>query len=236
MWCGAGSYRSCRSDRDLGPIRIGPRGHHREGAATPRVPHRGTRRCLRRQRRHGIVLRPAAEERPRPAALERSTRPASRDHHLDRTDSSRSHRRSRSSRCSTTTTSRCSSRAKRESAAPVSRGARRHPDHRDNCPSTADKATGDQMALCVSRALSERLQIEWRACSVRHVWEPRRNPQPPTHRITPAVSPTPSQQPRRQRPRRRARGEEPRSPRTRPGATGKRARLSCPRPRRRFRR
>lgn len=34
------------------------------------------------------------------------------------------------------------------------------PDHRDNCLSTADRATGDQMALCVSRALSERLQIE----------------------------------------------------------------------------
>jgi ferredoxin-NADP reductase len=34
------------------------------------------------------------------------------------------------------------------------------PDHRDSCLSTADKQAGDQMALCVSRALSERLKIE----------------------------------------------------------------------------
>jgi vanillate O-demethylase ferredoxin subunit len=34
------------------------------------------------------------------------------------------------------------------------------PDHRDSCLSAADKAAGDQMALCVSRALSERLKIE----------------------------------------------------------------------------
>jgi vanillate O-demethylase ferredoxin subunit len=34
------------------------------------------------------------------------------------------------------------------------------PDHRDNCLSAADKAAGNQMALCVSRALSEKLVIE----------------------------------------------------------------------------
>lgn len=34
------------------------------------------------------------------------------------------------------------------------------PDHRDNCLSAADKAAGNQMALCVSRALSKRLKIE----------------------------------------------------------------------------
>ncbi|WP_027941273.1 PDR/VanB family oxidoreductase [Amycolatopsis taiwanensis] len=33
-------------------------------------------------------------------------------------------------------------------------------DHRDNCLSVADKAGGDQIALCVSRALSDRLVIE----------------------------------------------------------------------------
>jgi ferredoxin-NADP reductase len=34
------------------------------------------------------------------------------------------------------------------------------PDHRDNCLADADKAAGDQMALCVSRALSDKLVIE----------------------------------------------------------------------------
>lgn len=34
------------------------------------------------------------------------------------------------------------------------------PDHRDNCLSAADKAAGNQMALCVSRARSEKLVIE----------------------------------------------------------------------------
>ncbi|TFI42535.1 oxidoreductase [Rhodococcus sp. 1R11] len=34
------------------------------------------------------------------------------------------------------------------------------PEHRDNCLSAADKATGNQIALCVSRALSSRLVIE----------------------------------------------------------------------------
>jgi vanillate O-demethylase ferredoxin subunit len=34
------------------------------------------------------------------------------------------------------------------------------PDHRDNCLSAADKEAGDQMALCVSRALTPRLVIE----------------------------------------------------------------------------
>lgn len=34
------------------------------------------------------------------------------------------------------------------------------PDHRDNCLSKADKAAGDQMALCVSRAKTPRLVIE----------------------------------------------------------------------------
>lgn len=34
------------------------------------------------------------------------------------------------------------------------------PDHRDNCLSATDKAAGNQMALCVSRALSEKLVIE----------------------------------------------------------------------------
>ncbi|WP_206796066.1 PDR/VanB family oxidoreductase [Amycolatopsis sp. MtRt-6] len=34
------------------------------------------------------------------------------------------------------------------------------PDHRDQCLSAAEKAAGDQMALCVSRALGERLKIE----------------------------------------------------------------------------
>lgn len=34
------------------------------------------------------------------------------------------------------------------------------PDHRDNCLSAADRAAGTQMALCVSRAGSERLVIE----------------------------------------------------------------------------
>jgi ferredoxin-NADP reductase len=34
------------------------------------------------------------------------------------------------------------------------------PDHRDNCLSSTDKAAGDQMALCVSRALSDKLVIE----------------------------------------------------------------------------
>ncbi|GHE78873.1 vanillate O-demethylase [Amycolatopsis deserti] len=34
------------------------------------------------------------------------------------------------------------------------------PDHRDNCLSAADRAAGDQMALCVSRAKTPRLKIE----------------------------------------------------------------------------
>lgn len=34
------------------------------------------------------------------------------------------------------------------------------PDHRDNCLSSADKAAGNQMALCVSRAQSAKLLIE----------------------------------------------------------------------------
>ncbi|CAB4920617.1 MAG: 2Fe-2S iron-sulfur cluster binding domain-containing protein [Actinobacteria bacterium] len=34
------------------------------------------------------------------------------------------------------------------------------PEHRDQCLSAADKATGDQMALCVSRTRGERLVIE----------------------------------------------------------------------------
>jgi ferredoxin-NADP reductase len=34
------------------------------------------------------------------------------------------------------------------------------PDHRDNCLSAADKAAGKEMALCVSRAKSEKLVIE----------------------------------------------------------------------------
>lgn len=34
------------------------------------------------------------------------------------------------------------------------------PDHRDNCLSAAEKSAGDQMALCVSRAQSERLRVE----------------------------------------------------------------------------
>jgi ferredoxin-NADP reductase len=34
------------------------------------------------------------------------------------------------------------------------------PDHRDNCLSAADRAAGDQIALCVSRALSDKLGIE----------------------------------------------------------------------------
>jgi vanillate O-demethylase ferredoxin subunit len=34
------------------------------------------------------------------------------------------------------------------------------PDHRDNCLSAADKAASDQIALCVSRALSDKLVIE----------------------------------------------------------------------------
>lgn len=34
------------------------------------------------------------------------------------------------------------------------------PDHRDQCLSAADKATNTEMALCVSRALTERLVIE----------------------------------------------------------------------------
>lgn len=34
------------------------------------------------------------------------------------------------------------------------------PDHRDNCLSKSEKAAGDQMALCVSRARSPRLVIE----------------------------------------------------------------------------
>ncbi|MBZ6083693.1 PDR/VanB family oxidoreductase [Streptomyces olivaceus] len=34
------------------------------------------------------------------------------------------------------------------------------PEHRDNCLSAADKAAGDQIALCVSRARSEKLVIE----------------------------------------------------------------------------
>lgn len=34
------------------------------------------------------------------------------------------------------------------------------PDHRDSCLSTADRAANDQMALCVSRARTDRLKIE----------------------------------------------------------------------------
>ncbi|MFD5824183.1 PDR/VanB family oxidoreductase [Lentzea sp. NPDC060358] len=34
------------------------------------------------------------------------------------------------------------------------------PDHRDHCLSASDRAAGDQMALCVSRALTDRLVIE----------------------------------------------------------------------------
>ena len=42
--------------------------------------------CRRRQRRHGVVLLAAAEERPRPAALAHPRAAADRDRHLDRTD------------------------------------------------------------------------------------------------------------------------------------------------------
>lgn len=34
------------------------------------------------------------------------------------------------------------------------------PEHRDSCLSAADKAAGDQMALCVSRAQTDRIKIE----------------------------------------------------------------------------
>ncbi|RZL73768.1 MAG: oxidoreductase, partial [Rhodococcus sp. (in: high G+C Gram-positive bacteria)] len=34
------------------------------------------------------------------------------------------------------------------------------PEHRDNCLSAADKAAGNQIALCVSRAKSSKLVIE----------------------------------------------------------------------------
>ena len=34
------------------------------------------------------------------------------------------------------------------------------PDHRDHCLSEADKAAGKDIALCVSRALSDKLVIE----------------------------------------------------------------------------
>lgn len=41
----------------------------------------GPRRCIRRQSRHGVVLRPAATQRPRPATLDTSSRtpPGNRD-------------------------------------------------------------------------------------------------------------------------------------------------------------
>lgn len=34
------------------------------------------------------------------------------------------------------------------------------PDHRDQCLSAADRSAGDQMALCVSRAITDKLVIE----------------------------------------------------------------------------
>ena len=44
----------------------------------------GSRRLMRRQRRHGIVLLAAAEERPQPAQLGHPRPVASRDRALDR--------------------------------------------------------------------------------------------------------------------------------------------------------
>ena len=46
----------------------------------------GPSRRVRRQRRDGIVLLAAAEERPRPATLGHPRRAPAHDHHLDRTD------------------------------------------------------------------------------------------------------------------------------------------------------
>ncbi len=46
----------------------------------------GPGRGLRRQRRDGVVLQPAAEERPQPPTLEHPRRAPPGDHHLDRDD------------------------------------------------------------------------------------------------------------------------------------------------------
>ncbi len=47
---------------------------------------RKSHRSVRRQRRHGVVLRPAAKERARPTALAHETAAPIRHRHLDRTD------------------------------------------------------------------------------------------------------------------------------------------------------
>src|SRR5690625_2935 len=56
--------------------------------AEPSSPHRidGPGRCRRRQRRDGIILRTAPEERAGPEAVADPRRAADRDHHLDRED------------------------------------------------------------------------------------------------------------------------------------------------------
>jgi hypothetical protein len=63
------------------PVRLRP---HAQGPRPDRV--HGPGRPMRRQRRDGVVLRPAAEERPRPPALGQPTAAAPGHHHLDRKD------------------------------------------------------------------------------------------------------------------------------------------------------
>ena len=73
-----------RSQRQGRPV---PREEIRADAASPR-PRRvdGQGRRCRGQRGHGVVLQPAAEERPRPPFLGHPRAAAHRDRHLDRAD------------------------------------------------------------------------------------------------------------------------------------------------------
>ena len=76
----AGSHRGALRPRQPVPV---PR-LHPNTATPPAARIDGPRRRLRRQRRHGIVLRPAAEERPQPPPLAHPPTTPAGDHHLDR--------------------------------------------------------------------------------------------------------------------------------------------------------
>lgn len=82
-------HQRCRRGRVCGPQRPGQSISFPEipGRAAPPRPGRihGPGRLRRRQRRHGIVLRAAAEERPGPPPLDHPRRATHRDRDLDRT-------------------------------------------------------------------------------------------------------------------------------------------------------